>query len=142
MKNNLVALENCEVWEVDDILCTRFTGDYTLRLAEQLQVRTNAMAARHGYRLLMLDLVHLGANTPAARRYLAEDQKRERKKSSVAIVEASFAIRTGVTMLIRAVSVLTNIPVALEFFQDEEHALAWLREERNRLRALPATGTA
>lgn len=142
MKSNLVVLDNCELWEVDDILCTRFTGDYTLNLAEQLQVRSNAMAARHGYRLLLLDLSQMGAVTPAARRYLAEDQKRERIESSVAIVGASFAIRTVVTMLIRAISILTNLPVALQFFQDEENALVWLREERNRLRALPATRTA
>ncbi len=138
MKSKDIALEGCEVREVDDILITRLAGDYTLDLAVKLQERTNAMAARYGYRLLLLDVEHLGTVSPAARRYLAADQKRERKESSVAIVGASFAVRTVATMMIRAVSILTNLPVALEFFEKEEQAISWLNQERNRLRAILA----
>lgn len=138
MKSSPIVSEQCDVEEVDDILITRFHGDFTLELAEKLQPLTNAMAARYGYRLLLLDLEHLGTITPEARRYLAKDQQRERKDGSVAIVGATFSIRTVATMLIKAVSLLAKIPVALEFFQNEEEALAWLGRERMRLSAMIA----
>ena len=138
MKNNPLIFEKCETEQIDDILMTRFYGDFTLELAMKLQPLTNSMAARYGYRLLMINVEHLGAINPKARRYLAEDQKRERKDGSVAVVGATFAIRTVTMMLIKAVSVLSKIPVALEFFQNEEEAFAWLERERNRLRAIVA----
>ena len=96
----------------------------------------NVMAARYGYRLLLIDVGRLGTITAEARRYLAEDQRHERKAGSVAVVGATFAIRTVATMLIKAVSLLSKVPVSLEFFQKEEQAFAWLERERIRLRAI------
>lgn len=138
MKSDDLAFEPCEVEEVDDILITRLTGDYTLKLAEKLQDRVSAMGARYGYRLLLLNVERMGAVHPEVRRYLAEDQKRQRTESSLAIVGANFAIRTVAVMLTRAVSILAKLPVSVEFFHNEEQALTWLRRERNRLRVIIA----
>ena len=136
MKSNPIVFKECEVTEVDDILITRFNGDFTLDLAMKLQPMANVMAARYGYRLLLIDVGRLGTITAEARRYLAEDQRHERKAGSVAVVGATFAIRTVATMLIKAVSLLSKVPVSLEFFQKEEQAFAWLERERIRLRAI------
>lgn len=126
--------EHCDVFEIEDILVTRFRGDYSLEIAKELQLKTNLLAKRHGYRLLLLDLTHLGVVTRQARAFLVEDQRQERKPSAVAIIGASFAIRTLATMMIRAVCALTNTPASLEFFATEEEAQKWLSQERNRLR--------
>lgn len=138
-KSNPDLTEPCEVFEVDDVLVTRFFGNYTLELAMELQPRSNAIAARCGYRLLLINVRRLGTVTREARRYLVEDQQRQgndRKASAVAVVGANFATRTLATMLIRAVSSLTKQPASLAFFEMEEQGFAWLEQERNRLRTM------
>jgi len=136
MKSTPIVFKNCEVQEVDDILVTRFTGDYDVEHALKLQAITNELATRVGYRLLLIDVREMGAVTSGARRFLAQDQQRDPRPSSVAIVGATFGIRTIATMTIRAVGLLTKMPATLEFFDTEEQALAWLERERIRLRVM------
>lgn len=128
-------LETCEVFRVDDILVTRFNGDFTLEIMKELQAMARAQSAQYGYRLLLLDVRNMGVITPEARAFLVEDQKRESIESAVALVGASFAIRTIASMLTRAVKSLTKVSIALRFFDTEDAARNWLGQERNRLRA-------
>lgn len=137
-KSSPNPLESYEVRQIDDMLITRFRGDYTLEAAKELQVLANAVGVQYGYRLLLIDVREMKDVPRETRRYLVEDQQRERRESSVAIVGAGFAMRTIATMTIRAVGTLTNIPVGLKFFETEEQARIWLEQERNRLRTLIA----
>jgi len=130
-------VDHYEVVEIEDILCFRFYGNYTLQIATELHERMSE-AARRGYLLLLLDVGKMNTVTREARRYLVGKRRLEQKETAVAIIGASFALRTFMTMLIRAVSTLTKIPAALNFFETEEQALGWLRQERNRLRTAVA----
>lgn len=123
-----------EVIEEEELLSIRFQGDYTLEVASELHARMGAIGARYGHLLLLLNVRRLGTVTREARRFLSENRKRPHKTTSIAILGASFTMRTFATMLIRAVSALTNIPAALRFFDSEAEARTWLHDERNRLR--------
>lgn len=123
-----------EVIEEDDLLHIRFQGDYTLEIASELRARMDAIGARFGYLLLLLNVRRFGTVTREARRFLAENRKRSQKSTAIAILGASFTARTFMTMLIRAMSALTNIPATLRFFDTEAEARTWLHDERNRLR--------
>lgn len=118
-----------------DLITIRLEGDYTLDVAIYVYEHIERAGNEFGYRLNLIDVRRAGTITPDARRYLLERRKGSTTPSVVAIVGASFAVRTVAHMVTRALGLLTKSYVAVEFFAEEIAAHAWIDAQRNRLRS-------
>lgn len=130
---------NVDLVKNSDLITLRLEGDYTLDVAMYVHHHIEETGDQFGYRLTMIDVRHGGAIAPDARRYLLERRKTTKTPSIVAIVGASFGVRTIAQMVIRALGLLTTSHIAVDFFADEVAALAWIDTQRNRLRSTPGT---
>lgn len=117
-----------------DLVVLRLEGDYTLDAAMYVQGLLEQMERNHGYRLNLIDVRLAGTITPEARRYLLERRKKTRGASAVAVVGASFGVRTLAQMVMRALQMLTKAYLGVDFFTDEMAARSWIDIQRKRLR--------
>ena len=118
----------------DDVLLVRLEGDYTVDVAVYSRTFATRMGQKYGYRLQLIDVTKAGTITPEARRDLLQDRRKVRVPGAVAVVGASFAVRTLAQMVTRALQTLTKTYLGVGFFEDEKGARVWLCAQRNRLR--------
>lgn len=123
-----------EVTVESDIVVVQLHGDYTLDVAMHVQTYVERIGDTFGYRMNLIDVCHAGTITHDARRYLLERRKKTQIPSAVAVVGASFGVRTMAHMVIRALASLTRTQLSVDFFKDEVGAREWLDAQRNRLR--------
>ncbi|HRI66344.1 MAG TPA: STAS/SEC14 domain-containing protein [Polyangium sp.] len=119
-----------------DLIVLRLEGDYTLDTAKYVQQFVEQSGAVHGYRLNLIDVHKAGTITRDARRYLRERRQSSKVPSAVAVVGASFAVRTLAHAVMRALQLLTNAYVGVDFFADEITARAWIDTQRNQFRTI------
>jgi hypothetical protein len=84
--------------------------------------------------LNLIDVSLAGTISPEARRFLLENRRRTKVPGAVAVVGASFTVRTLAHMVIRALQALTKSYLGMHFFTDEAAARAWIDAQRKRLR--------
>jgi hypothetical protein len=78
----------------DNALLVRLEGDYTVDVAVYSRTFATRMGQKYGYRLQLIDVTKAGTITPEARRDLLQDRRKVRVPGAVAVVGASFAVRT------------------------------------------------
>jgi hypothetical protein len=117
-----------------DLLILRLEGDYTLDVATYVQAHIASVSDEYGYRLNLIDVSQAGTITADARRFLLENRRQTPMPGAVAVVGASFAVRTLAHMVTRALRALTNAYLGTDFFADETAARTWINTQRNRLR--------
>lgn len=115
-----------------DILLVGLRGEFGV-VEEQLfrQWRDRA-TAQYGYRLTLATAEGRASVSPEARAMMVEWSRSQARHGSTAFLGASFAMKTVVNFVSRAIRALTNDHAPLRFFSTEAEARAWLAEERER----------
>jgi len=128
--------DDVEVIVEEDLLVARVRRDYDLEVERYFQTICSSMTSRFGYRLLLLDMTHAGPLKAEAREEMARWSRSTTRRGAVAIMGASFTIRTLAKMVIAAIRNLTTREVHLDFFHEEVEARAWLAAQRPHLQAM------
>src|SRR5262245_1102392 len=124
----------------DDIIVFRIRGVLTLEDAEKYLALVIKQTAHLGYTLTCADLSQASAIPPEVRRYFFNQARELRKGGARSYsARASFGMRSP---LMRAVATMVNSIMQLVFgsdqistlASDEQHARAWLVEQRVRFR--------
>ncbi len=118
----------------DDLVVVRLRGDYDLAVEQYIATIRAEIAARGGYRLSLMDVTEAGTVTREARHALVNYRDQWNTPGSLALVGASFTVRTLATMMLSAARMLTRRPIHFRFFATEEEGRAWLAKERERVK--------
>lgn len=116
-----------------DLTIVRLRGDYDLATENYLTYVRNEAGKRNGYRLTLMDITNAGTVARDARASLVRYRDDVETPGSLALVGASFPVRTLVSMMLQAARALTRRPLDFRFFATEQEARAWLDEERVRI---------
>lgn len=121
-----------------DMYFAEFVGDLRTEHMPELNAVGNRYMRRNGYKLILVDASRAGTMTPEARRINVENLRRNPGLSATAVFGTSMVTRTIVTLLFKAMDLLSGREAAVAFFKTESEARVWLDAQRARLRAARA----
>jgi len=121
-----------------DMIIIRVRGEYDMAVERYLQSFRAPISNRYGYRLVLIDTTEAGSVTPEARREMVRWNREQKQPGAVAILGASFAVRTLAKMVLVAIRALTKRKLDFDFFDSEVEARAWLEKRREYIRRLIA----
>lgn len=121
-----------------DMYFAEFVGDLRLEHMPEVNAVGNRYVRRNGYKLILVDASRAGTMTPEARRMNVENLRKNPGLSATAIFGTSMVTRTIVTLLFKAMDLLSGREAAVAFFKTEAEARAWLDVQRVRLLATRA----
>jgi len=123
------------VREEETLLFVRWVGDHTMAEQHAIYECVGEYFRKHGGGLLLFDLSEAGALT-REQRHASGQWWRNQKAETFAIAQygQSLAVRALVTVMARAIGILTRSNPNAETFATEEEARAWLANIRPHLR--------
>ena len=130
MTNHFPKPEHLDVQIEDDLVVIRIDGVIDESIAFYLGDVHDELAQQFGYALVLQHCSSTTTVTTEGRHRYFEWNKRRKYPGCVAMVGASFATKTMVMLLSRAVKLLVTVRGEIEFFDSEELARAWLDEQR------------
>jgi hypothetical protein len=119
-----------------DVCLATLRGNYDLATEAYLRFVREELDARHGYRLTILYVHDAGTVTHEARQALVAWNKNQQAPGALALVGASFTVRTLANMVLAAIRLLTRMRTQYAFFSSDADARTWIDKERVRLRAV------
>jgi hypothetical protein len=123
----------------EDTLYLQVHGNLELDDVRGMVERCAAIIVRNGYYLTVVDASDAGSMTPEARLYSAKWSRDNPDKPGLDVVYgANIVVRTVISMINRATSLISGRPSASLFVKDESAAEVCLAEGRQRLRAQAA----
>lgn len=137
MKELVQVGKNTMGWESPDILIGIWVGVMTPEDMTAGFEKLKAFSKGWKRAFALVDVSQL-ESIPLATRRVANDNTKDVPFASTAVYGASFGVRTVFSLLVRAMSLITQKPMALGFFETEAQARAWIETERKRLDALEA----
>lgn len=121
-----------------DLYFAEFVGDLRAEHMPELNAVGNRYVRQNGYKLILVDATRAGTMTPEARRMNIDNLRKNPGLSATAVFGTSMVTRTMVTLLFKAMDLLSGREATVAFFKTEAEARAWLDAQRLRLRAAPA----
>jgi hypothetical protein len=124
--------EHLDVHCEGDLVVARIRGPYDESVARYLECVHSQQGDLYGYRLALVNGRETTTITPEARQLMSKLNPTRRDRMACAVVGASFATKTVAKLLVRGLMLLTRLPVplAIDFFDTEAEARAWLDEQR------------
>ena len=121
-----------------DMYFAEFIGDLRSEHMPEIHEVGNRYLRRNGYKLILVDASRAGTMTPQARRVNVENLRQNPGLSATAVFGTSMVTRTIVTLLFKAMDLLSGREAAVAFFKTEAEARAWLDAQRIRILAARA----
>lgn len=119
------------IWLEDGLVLARMDGPFTGADAPPFHAFLERVFAASGPVFLLSDMTELKGVDADARRYMASWHAQERRIGAIAMVGAGTVGRVVATLLVKAIQVIKNRPVApVGFFKDEAEARRWLTARR------------
>lgn len=128
--------EHLDVQIENDLVIVRIDGVIDESIAYYLGGVHDEMARQFGYALVLQHCSSTTTVTTDGRHRYFEWNKMRKYPGCVAMVGASFATKTMVMLLGRAVKLLVTVRGEIEFFDSEEPARAWLDQQRTILKKM------
>lgn len=124
----------------EDLLYFELHGLFTLADAQRLYVELESLERAHGYALTAYDARAVTGMDADSRRYLGEKTRGRAERRALAVIGASFALRT-ILGLVQNGARLAGRPVPkTAFCSTQSEALAWLAAQRVEFRADTRSG--
>jgi hypothetical protein len=130
LTNTPPNLEHVGVHYEDDLIVFRIRGPLDGSVARYVGALQDQLALQVGYALELQDCSQITTFTAEARRSFFEWNRKRQYPGAVAIVGASFVLKTMAMMLFRAVKLIVTVAAEMEFFDTEAEARAWLDAQR------------
>jgi hypothetical protein len=131
--------EHFDVVCEEDLVVVRTRGAIDESMAKYLGTIHDKLALQCGY-ALQLQICHPSTTLTVEARHSFFQWNRKRKYPGVvAVVGASFATKTVVMLLGRAVKLLVDVRSDIEYFDSEAQARSWLNEQRIAMNRKSAT---
>lgn len=108
-------------------------GDLTVEHMPIFLDLAGQYAREWGYMLVLVNGTHAGTMHAEARRLAIAFRKRSPAKSATAVIGASLATRSLVTLLYKAMELMSGKESMVAFFKTESEARVWLDEKRAKL---------
>jgi hypothetical protein len=108
-----------------DLSIIRMQGPLSLDEAKAFHAMVEGSLQKYGTAYVMVDSTSGGALTPQTRRWIAEWNQRHHI-SGVAIYGSGLMMRTLLTLLLNAISLLRSHRIPSVFVKTEEEARVWL----------------
>ena len=115
-----------------DTLHLKLCGDLPVEDFRPMLQLSEQIIAVHGHYFALLDIRHLAA-VPAETRRVGAEWARVHRISGNACYGGSSAMRTLITLVMRAINVVHSLPAPVAFFKTEHEAQAWIVEQRRKL---------
>lgn len=122
----LAPISGHRLFQDGPLLVYRQHENFTLPDAQASTAIYSDVIAKEGYLLLLLDFRHGGSADGDVRRHLAHFGKEHADRLCIAAVGGNFVLRTTLTLVLTAAKVLGGRQPTVQFFGNEEDALAWL----------------
>lgn len=130
MTNTVPKPEHVDVQYEGDLIFIRVRGVIDESVARYVQAIHDELALQVGYALQVQDCRHVTNLTPEARSSFFKWNRGRQYPGAVAIVGASFGIKTMAMLLGRAVKLLVTVPSEIDFFDTEAQARTWVEKQR------------
>jgi hypothetical protein len=117
-----------------DLVVCRNQGLFTLEHMQQICVLFSELLEKNGRLFTITDASRGGDFDAAARRYAAE-WSRDHQLAGTVVFGTSRIARVTISLMIRAIALLTRRPRPLVFVENEQQARAWVAEQREKLLA-------
>lgn len=124
------------VLEGEDLSVIRVHGALDASVAEYMQAVHDEVATKVGYVLELHDARQETIFTADARRSYFQWNRRRKYPGAVAVLGASFTIKTLGMLLIRSVNLVTTVSGDIDFFDSEAKAREWLTQRRTFIKKL------
>lgn len=122
----LAPISGHRLFQDGPLLVYRQHENFTLGDAQASTAVYSQVIAADGYLLLLLDFRHGGSADAEVRRHLAHWGKENADRLCIAALGGNFMLRTTLTLVLTAAKVMGGKQPQVQFFGNEEDALAWL----------------
>lgn len=112
-----------------DVFILTVIEDVSLENAQQIFAFADEIIEQHGRFGCLMDMRKMGHISPEARHFVGRWPGFS-GCYGLAMVGGSFASRTLITLLIRAIGIFSKHSPSFSFFKTEEEARTWLLEQR------------